>query len=140
MQREMFVVRFATGYKMGWAGQKAVLGDYRVGKRNLTDVADFPGGPYDLYYPNTNWAPTVIGPGTDDLDRISLMNRDLELMDIVKKYVNVDGYWAPEVPSLWHRNFTFHSEAALIYPAAAVEFTGRCVNPFKTQEEPVEDD
>ena len=140
MQRETFVVRFATGYKMGWAVQKAVLGDYRVAKRNLTNVNDFPNGAYDLYYPNTNWAPTPIGPGADDLDRISLMNRDLELMDIVKKYVNVDGYWAPEVPSLWHRNSRFHSEAALIYPAAAVEFTGQCMAPFKTHEEPVEED
>lgn len=140
MQREAFVVRFATGDKMAWTEQKSVLGDYRVAQRNLTQVNNFNGGSYDVYYPGTDWAPTTIGPGVEDLNRISLMNRDLELMDIVKKYVNVDGYWAPEVPSLWHRNSVFHSEAALIYPAAAVEFTGRCVDRFKTAIEPIEED
>jgi hypothetical protein len=134
LQREDFVVRFATGYGMTWDDQKKVLGEARVAARQLTSIAGFPiNDVYSLKYPNQQAVFATIGPGKDDFNRISLMDKDLELVHILKKYVNVDGYWAPEVPSLWHRGSKFHSEVALVYPKQAVELTGKCLEPFASQ-------
>lgn len=138
LQREWFVVRFATGYGIGWDQQKAILGRARLSKRGLTTVTSLGdlgsekvgedgNKVYELYIKDKKVA--TIGHRPTDFNRISMMNRDLELIEIIKKYVNVDGYWAPKVPSLWHRDHLFHSEIALVATRNAIEPTGTCMKP-----------
>jgi hypothetical protein len=157
LARERFVVRFATGYGMTWEEQKAALGAKRVGARKLLDQFVVSGSrdadptvfrlvmDRDRTVGNTRAKgpfPTLIGAGRFEFNRISLMDRDLELLAIIKKYVNVDGYWAPPIPSLWHHNQRFHSEVALVSSRLAVEFGGidACIAPMSPEPYLIEDE
>ena len=48
-----------------------------------------------------------------DLNRVSpLLSIDRKLVEIICKYINVDGYYIHTVPSLWHLGDVFHGEMA----------------------------
>lgn len=90
---DTFIVEYATTLN---AWQRATL---------VTGSASGPGG-------EVTW-----GGGFDDLDRISFTTEiDKELTSILDDYLNVDGYYAGDLPSLFHRDGRLDEEVGLFIP------------------------
>jgi len=66
------------------------------------------------------------GGGVDELNRISFTTAlDAIMCEAIQKYVNVDGYIASDMPSLFHANASLEAEVALFAPRGAMELLGR---------------
>jgi hypothetical protein len=133
--RWRFAIRFATGYGMTWDEQKAALGTAAVAARRLASVATFASAdsvPQPYVFALAPFAHgrvvATIGHRAQDLDRISTAEEDRALLEAIRAYVNVDGIWAPEVPSLWHRANRATGEIAVFAPRGLVTPAG-CVAP-----------
>jgi hypothetical protein len=123
LDAEIRALRLTTGYRLTFASQLKLLdklglhGSILKRKKQATDkfIKDNRLIRYclkdtcfsDLYY---------------DLDRISPLTAiDRQLVKIICKYTNFDGYYIPTVPSLWHLGYKFHAEIALCFSRHIME-------------------
>jgi len=140
--QDMAIVQLTTGYNASYAMQLELLLRYGDAITNdfsynpATEIAIRGIAPGDTFIvavedaPNT-WQPATLvtgfatdpgGPVTwggsvDDLNRISFTTAiDKELTSIIGTYLNVDGYYAGELPSLFHRDGRLIEEIALLIP------------------------
>ena len=83
-------------------------------KCNLNNIFfDLNGKPCIINYKDL----ATIGPRKEDLMRISF-NTELDklLINTICEYYNVDGYYAPELPTIFHKDNKLIEELALIMP------------------------
>jgi hypothetical protein len=141
LRRDMEIVQLTTGYNASYATQLDLLQTY--GDAITNDFTYDPGveivrrgiSPTDTFVVETAtpsvWRPATLVTGTtpdpvdlvtwggtaDDLNRISFTTDiDKELTSILGTYLNVDGYFAAELPSLFHRDGRLIEEVGLFVP------------------------
>ena len=78
---------------------------------------------------------TTWGGSLDDMDRLSYNTEiDRKLTDIIARFLNVDGYYAPPLPALFHKNGRLDEEVALYVPRDDVEWvTAKTTNNGQAQ-------
>jgi autotransporter-associated beta strand protein len=141
LRRDMEIVQLTTGFNASYATQLDLLLKY--GDAITNDFTYHPGAeivrrgisPADTFIVETAttsvWQPATLVTGTtsdpvdlvtwggtiDDLNRISFTTDiDKELTSILATYLNVDGYFATELPSLFHRDGRLIEEIGLFLP------------------------
>lgn len=141
LRRDMEIVQLTTGFNASYATQLDLLLKY--GDAITNDFTYHPGAeivrrgisPADTFIVETAttsvWQPAALVTGTtsdpvdlvtwggaiDDLNRISFTTDiDKELTSILATYLNVDGYFATELPSLFHRDGRLIEEIGLFLP------------------------
>jgi hypothetical protein len=140
LRQDLEIVQLTTGYNATYAEQldllrkygDAVTNDYsydpdeeiaRLGI-STTDtfvVEDVQGAwrPATLRSSSFNNPLDVVtwGGASDELNRISFTTAiDKELTNILARYINVDGYFAPQMPSLFHLDGRLLEEVGLFVP------------------------
>ena len=142
LRQEMEIVQLTTGYNTSYTTQLELLLQYGDAITNdfsynpATEIENRGIAPGDTFIVevaeiSNTWQPATLvtgfatdpgGPVTwggsvDDLNRISFSTAiDKELTSIIGTYLNVDGYYAGELPSLFHRNGRLIEEIALFIP------------------------
>ncbi len=142
LRRDMEIVQLTTGYNASYAVQLDLLRKY--GDAITNDFTYHPGteivrrgiSPGDTFIVEAAaipgaWQPAILvtgstahpvdavtwGGGPGDLNRISFTTDiDKELTSILGTYLNVDGYFASELPSLFHRDGRLIEEVGLFIP------------------------
>ena len=142
LRRDMAIVQLTTGYNASYRTQLELLRKYGDAITNdfsynpATEIKKRGISPRDTFIVETAEHPTIwqsatlltgfdTDPGgavtwggeVDDLNRISYTTDiDKELTAIMSTYLNVDGYFAGELPSLFHREGRLIEEIALFIP------------------------
>ena len=141
LRRDMEIVQLTTGFNASYATQLDLLLTYGDAITNDftyhpgTEIARRGSSPSDTFIVETAttsvWRPATLVTGTtsdpvdlvtwggtiDDLNRISFTTDiDKELTSILGTYLNVDGYFATELPSLFHRDGRLIEEIGLFLP------------------------
>ena len=141
LRRDMEIVQLTTGFNASYATQLDLLLTYGDAITNDftyhpgTEIARRGSSPSDTFIVETAttgvWRAATLVTGTtsdpvdlvtwggtiDDLNRISFTTDiDKELTSILGTYLNVDGYFATELPSLFHRHGRLIEEIGLFLP------------------------
>jgi hypothetical protein len=141
LRRDMEIVQLTTGFNASYATQLDLLLTYGDAITNDftyhpgTEIARRGSSPSDTFIVETAttgvWRPATLVTGTtsdpvdlvtwggtiEDLNRISFTTDiDKELTSILGTYLNVDGYFATELPSLFHRHGRLIEEIGLFLP------------------------
>jgi len=142
LRQDMAIVQLTTGYNASYSTQLELLRQYGDAITNdffyspATEIKNRGISPSDTFIIETAAHPTFWNSATlltgfdtdpggavtwggevDDLNRISYTTDiDKELTAILSNYLNVDGYYAAELPSLFHREGRLPEEIALFIP------------------------
>jgi hypothetical protein len=142
LRQDMAIVQLTTGYNASYATQLELLLQYGDAITNdfsynpATEIVNRGIAPGDTFIVEVaeianTWQPASLvtgfatdpggavtwGGSVDDLNRISFTTAiDKELTSIIGTYLNVDGYYAGELPSLFHRDGRLIEEIALFIP------------------------
>ncbi|MDA0251550.1 MAG: hypothetical protein O3A42_11490, partial [Actinobacteria bacterium] len=142
LRQDMAIVQLTTGYNASYATQLELLLEYGDAITNdfsynpATEIENRGIAPGDTFIVEVaeianTWQPATLvtgfatdpggavtwGATVDDLNRISFTTAiDKELTSIIGTYLNVDGYYAGELPSLFHRDGRLIEEIALFIP------------------------
>ena len=150
LRQDMAIVQLTTGFNASYATQLELLRQYGDAITNdfsynpATEIENRGIAPGDTFIVEVaeianTWQPATLvtgfatdpggavtwGATVDDLNRISFTTAiDKELTSIIGTYLNVDGYYAGELPSLFHRDGRLIEEIALFIPRDSTAIAG----------------
>ena len=150
LRQDMAIVQLTTGFNASYATQLELLRQYGDAITNdfsynpATEIENRGIAPGDTFIVEVaeianTWQPATLvtgfatdpggavtwGATVDDLNRISFTTAiDKELTSIIGTYLNVDGYYAGALPSLFHRDGRLIEEIALFIPRDSTAIAG----------------
>jgi hypothetical protein len=144
LQMKLDIMKLTTGINTDFATQlklckkwgNIITNDptYDVDKEIDKRITDFWGGcnPNKMFF-EKDGKPAIlnfnnfctVGPREEDLTRVSFnTNLDKVMISTICEYYNVDGYSAPALPTVFHKDNKLDEELAFIMPRDVIEVVG----------------